>query len=81
MVSYYGGKVDEKRKRKICRDCFVQAHTAQDLMLQKLKKKEPIYDQPLPILSEATVDLDLDSDEDDGAKTDHSSSDSELEIG
>ncbi len=78
MVSYFGGKIDEKRKRKICKGCFVTARAAQNIMLESLKTEEPMVSVPLPILREATVVLD-DSDEDEGAKTD-SSEESELEL-
>jgi histone-lysine N-methyltransferase SETDB1 len=78
VISYFGAKMDEKRKRKVCRDCYVQAKVTTDAMVAKLMSKESVITEPLPTVHDAAVILD-DSDEDDLAKTD-SSDDSELEF-
>ena len=77
IISYYGAKLDEKRKRKVCQECFVQAETTLKNITSKLKSKQPIHDVPLPVIRDTSVVLD-DSDEEKMPKTDLSS-DSEIE--
>ena len=79
VIAYYGGKVDEKRKRKVCEKCLVQAQISLGEITEKLKSKEPFHEVALPLITESAVVLDDSDEEDKGAKTD-SSTDSELEF-
>ena len=78
VVSYFGSKLDDYRKRKVCEDCYVQANVSLNKISEKITQKEPFFGEPLPILCNDAVVLD-DSDEDDKAKTDDSD-ESEVEF-
>jgi len=78
VIAYFGAKIDEKRKRKVCQDCFVEAKISLNRITQKIQTGEPFIDEPLPIIKDTAVILD-DSDEDEGAKTD-SSIESQMEF-
>ena len=72
VVSFFGAKEDEKRKRKVCKDCLHEANSTLALITQKVKSGENIHEIPLPRVREADVVLD-DSDEDDDDRADVSS--------
>ena len=72
VVSYFGAKQDEKRKRKVCKDCLHEANSTLAVITQKVKSGENIHEIPLPRVREADVVLD-DSDEDDNDRADVSS--------
>jgi hypothetical protein len=57
-----GVKVDETKKRKVCRDCLDKAEQSRSRMVQMLKNHQLIIEEKLPIPRESTVTLD-DSDQ------------------
>ena len=77
-IAYFGVKVEDSRKRKICQDCYLKAQISLQGITQNVQAGQPFLDQPLPIIKDKTIVLD-DSDEDEGAKTD-SSVESVMEI-
>ena len=80
VVSYFGAKHDDKRKRKVCKDCLSEADSTLEAITKGVKNGDNIHHIPLPKICEAAVVLD-DSDEDNEAKTDESSeSDIEVEV-
>ena len=41
VIAYFGAKIDEKRKRKVCQDCFVEAKISLNRITQKIQTEEP----------------------------------------
>ena len=78
VVSYFGAKHDDKRKRKVCKDCLSEAESTLDAITQSVRSGDNIHNIPLPRICEAAVVLD-DSDEEDEARTDESS-ESDIEV-
>ena len=51
VIAYFGGKVDEKRKRKVCQDCFVEAKVSLNRITQKIQAKQPFIGNQFYLLT------------------------------
>ena len=43
VIAYYGAKIDEKRKRKVCMSCYVDAKVSLNKITRKIESKESFY--------------------------------------
>jgi hypothetical protein len=43
IIAYYGAKIDEKRKRKVCMSCYVDAKVSLNKITRKIESKESFY--------------------------------------
>ena len=50
VITYFGGKVDDKRKRKVCQDCFVEAKITLNRVTQKIHAGQPFIGKSIYIL-------------------------------
>ena len=51
VIAYFGGKVDEKRKRKVCQDCFVEAKVSLNRITQKIQDEQPFIGNSVYVLT------------------------------